>query len=118
MVKSMSLETTIQNMAKAARDAAREIGTCSADVKNAVLLDITAGLQDEATFTQQENEKDLARAKEMGVSAAMIDRLTVTDATIQSMVDGLREVAQLNDPVGALNQTKITPFYKIVVIDH
>jgi glutamate-5-semialdehyde dehydrogenase len=41
----MSIETTIQNMAKAAKAAAREIGRCSADIKNAVLLYIAAGLQ-------------------------------------------------------------------------
>jgi glutamate-5-semialdehyde dehydrogenase len=96
-------------MAKAARDAAREIGRCSADLKNQVLLDIGAELQSEAAFVQQENEKDLRRAQEMGLSAAMIDRLKVTDATIQSMVDGLREVAQLSDPVGSLSQSWLRP---------
>jgi len=96
-------------MAKAARDAAREIGRCSADLKNQVLLDIGAELQSEAGFVQQENEKDLRRAQEMGLSAAMIDRLKVTGATIQSMVDGLREVAQLNDPVGSLSQSWLRP---------
>ena len=105
----MSLETTIKNMAKAARGAALKMGRCSAGVKNAVLLNIAEGLQDGVAFIQQENEKDLTRAKEMGLSAAMIDRLTVTDATIQSMVDGLKEVAQLNDPVGSLSQSWLRP---------
>ena len=105
----MSIESTIQEMAEEAREAAREIGRCSADVKNAVLLDIAAGLQDEAAFIQQENEKDLVRAKEMGLSSAMIDRLTVTDATIQSMADGLKEVAQLSDPVGSFSQSRLRP---------
>ena len=109
MENAESIDVTIRKMAKAARGAARKMGKCSADVKNAVLLDIAAGLQDEAAFLQQENQKDLARAKEMGLSAAMIDRLMVTDATIQSMVEGLREVAQLNDPVGALSQSWLRP---------
>ena len=107
--KSMSLETTIQNMAKAAGDATREIGKCSTGIKNAVLLNIAAGLQDQAGFIKQENEKDLARAKEMGLSAAMIDRLTVTDATIQSMADGLKEVVQLSDPVGSFSDSRLRP---------
>lgn len=109
MKNADSIDITIQKMAEAARGAAREIGRCSADVKNAVLLDIAAGLQDEAAFIQRENKKDLARAKEMGLSAAMIDRLTVSDATIQSMVDGLKEVAQLSDPVGALSRSWLRP---------
>jgi glutamate-5-semialdehyde dehydrogenase len=105
----MSIETTIQNMAKAARGAARDIGRCSADLKNKVLLDIAAGLQAEADFIQQENEKDLMRAQEQGLSAAMLDRLKVTDSTIQSMADGLMEVAQLSDPVGSLSQSWLRP---------
>lgn len=109
MKNAESIDKTIQKMAEAARGAAREMGRCSADVKNAVLLDIAAGLQDEAVFIQRENKKDLARAKEMGLSAAMIDRLTVSDATIRSMVDGLKEVAQLSDPVGALSQSWLRP---------
>lgn len=109
MEESMSLETTIQDMAKAAKEAARETGRCSADVKNAVLLDIAAGLQAKAAFIKQENEKDLERAAEMDLSAAMIDRLTVTDATIQSMADGLTEVAQLSDPVGSTSDSRLRP---------
>lgn len=105
----MSLETTIQDMAKAARDAARQIGRCSADVKNAVLLDIAAGLQDKAAFIIQKNKMDLERAAEMGLSAAMIDRLTVTGATIQSMADGLKEVVQLGDPVGSTSDSRLRP---------
>jgi glutamate-5-semialdehyde dehydrogenase len=109
MENKESIDVTIRKMAKAAKDAAREIGRCSADVKNAVLLDIAAGLQDQAGFIKQENEKDLERATEMGLSAAMLDRLTVTDATIQSMVHGLKEVAQLNDPVGSSIDSRLRP---------
>ena len=109
MGNTESIDVTIRDMAKAARDAAREIGKCSTDIKNAVLLDIAAGLQDQAGFIKQENEKDLARAKEMGLSAAMIDRLTVTDATIHSMADGLKEVVQLSDPVGSSSDSRLRP---------
>ena len=109
MENKESIDVTIRKMAKAAKDAAREIGRCSADVKNAVLLGIAAGLQDQAGFIKQENEKDLERATEMGLSAAMLDRLTVTDATIQSMVHGLKEVAQLNDPVGSSIDSRLRP---------
>jgi len=48
-------------------------------------------------------------AKEMGLSDAMIDRLTVTDATVKSMAKGLREVSQLNDPVGSTSRAWMRP---------
>lgn len=109
MENTESIDVTIRDMAKTAKDAAREIGKCSTDVKNAVLLDIAAGLQDKAAFIIQENKKDLERAAEMGLSAAMVDRLTVSDATIQSMADGVRDVAQLSDPVGSTGDSRLRP---------
>ena len=109
MENKESIDITIRDMAKAGKDAAREIGKCSTDVKNAVLLDIAAGLQDQAALIIQENKRDLERAAEMGLSAAMIDRLTVTDATIQSMADGLKEVVQLGDPVGCTVDSRLRP---------
>jgi glutamate-5-semialdehyde dehydrogenase len=51
-------------------------------------------------FILSENSRDLAGAREKGLSAAMVDRLTVKDATIEAMAQGLREVAALPDPVG------------------
>ena len=109
MENTESFDATIRDMARAAKAAAREVGKCSTDVKNAVLLDIAAGLQDRAAFIKQENEKDVARAREMGLTDAMIDRLTITDATIQSMVAGLKEVVQLGDPVGSSGQSRQRP---------
>jgi glutamate-5-semialdehyde dehydrogenase len=49
---------------------------------------------------RQENEKDVALAKEQGMSSAMVDRLTLDGKTLQSMAEALREVAALPDPVG------------------
>ncbi|MGD9334796.1 MAG: glutamate-5-semialdehyde dehydrogenase, partial [Desulfobacterales bacterium] len=62
-----------------------------------------------ATYIQEENQKDLALAKEMGLSDAMMDRLTVTDATVTSMAKGLREVSRLNDPVGSTSKSWLRP---------
>jgi glutamate-5-semialdehyde dehydrogenase len=67
------------------------------------------GLEKEADFIRAENHKDLLRAEEMGLSGAMIDRLTVKAATIDAMVAGLKEVAHLNDPVGTMSPTWIRP---------
>ncbi|UCG07257.1 MAG: glutamate-5-semialdehyde dehydrogenase [Desulfobacterales bacterium] len=109
MENTESIDVTIREMAEAARNAARIIGRCAADQKNAVLLEIAAQIRQDAAYIQQENEKDLARAKAAGLSSAMIDRLSVTESTIQSMIAGLQEVARLSDPVGTLSQTWIRP---------
>ena len=105
----MTIESTIQDMAKAARDAAHKLGRFSSAQKNSALYAIAAGLEKEADFIRSENHKDLLRAEEMGLSGAMIDRLTVKAATIDAMVAGLKEVAQLNDPVGTMGPTWIRP---------
>ena len=96
-------------MAKAARDAARQLGRFSSEQKNAALLATAAGLEKEADFIKAENRKDLSRAEDMGLSGAMVDRLTIKDETIASMIAGLKEVAGLNDPVGTMGPTRVRP---------
>ena len=105
----MTLQATITDMAKAARNAAHNLGRVSSEQKNSALYAIAAGLEKEADFIQAENKKDLLRAEEMGLSGAMIDRLTIKAATIDAMIAGLNEVAHLNDPVGTMGPTRIRP---------
>jgi len=96
-------------MTQAGRQAAYQLVRMSSNQKNAALSSITTGLEKETAFIQAENRKDLVRAKEKGLSAAMIDRLTVNDETIASMVMGLNDVVGLNDPVGTMSPTWIRP---------
>jgi glutamate-5-semialdehyde dehydrogenase len=105
----MTIESTIKEMAQAAKAAAKQLGRLSSDQKNAALLSIAGYLDKEAAFIKSENRKDLIQAEVKGLSAAMIDRLTVKDETITSMVAGLNEVVGLNDPVGTMSQTWIRP---------
>ncbi len=96
----MSVESVVIDMARAARSAAREMAKCPTARKNAMLLKLAELIRENAAGIRQENDRDVAAAQQSGLSAAMIDRLTLTDATIQSMTNGLREVALLEDPVG------------------
>jgi glutamate-5-semialdehyde dehydrogenase len=105
----MSIESTIMEMAKEARTASMEIARCPSKKKNEVLLKIADKIEAQATYVQEENQKDLAMAKEMGLSDAMMDRLMVTDVTVTSMAKGLREVSQLNDPVGSTSKSWLRP---------
>lgn len=105
----MSVESTIVEMAKAARAASVEMARCPSDKKNEALIRIADNIEKEAPYIQEENEKDLLRDREMGLSNAMIDRLTVKDSTIKSMADGLREVVRIPDPVGSMSNTWLRP---------
>ena len=97
----MSVESIVCDMARAAKAASREIARCSTAQKNAMLMKLAALLDENAAIIKQENAEDVAAAQQSGLSAAMIDRLTVTDTTIESMMTGLQEVAGLEDPVGS-----------------
>lgn len=97
----MTIEKTILDIARAAKKAAPAMANCPTATKNRALLAMADRLGQEAAHIKTENEKDLKAAAQAGLSGAMIDRLTVSDATIKAMADGLREVAALPDPVGA-----------------
>jgi len=56
-----------------------------------------------------ENEKDLRAAEENGLSSAMIDRLKLTESRIEAMVEGIREVINLSDPVGEIMEGTVRP---------
>ena len=101
----MTIEATISTMARNARTAAGLMAKSPTEKKNAGLRNIARQLEKDAARIKQENQKDVDLAVKNGLSTAMIDRLTIKDATLQSMITGLMEVAGLNDPVGARTAT-------------
>jgi glutamate-5-semialdehyde dehydrogenase len=96
----VDVKEMMRGLAVQARAAARELAGLSTGVKNQALLDMAEELGRQAAAIQEENRKDVAQAREKGLTAAMIDRLTLSDAVLASMAKGLREVAALPDPVG------------------
>ncbi|MFO7930531.1 MAG: glutamate-5-semialdehyde dehydrogenase [Desulfosalsimonas sp.] len=105
----MSIESTVIDMAKSAKNAATQIAGCSSVQKNNALKAIAQKLYDKASEIKAENAVDVEAASQNGLSSAMIDRLTITDAGISAMADGLLEVAALEDPVGSMEGTWIRP---------
>jgi glutamate-5-semialdehyde dehydrogenase len=99
-----TLAKEIRDMAKRAKKAARSLITLSTEAKNNVLLDMAAVIDEQRAFIQEENKKDLVAGKEKGLSDAMLDRLELSDAVIESMKNGLAEVAALPDPVGEITK--------------
>ncbi len=100
----MSIQENILQMAVAAKKAARIVATLSTTAKNRVLLGMAEALLAKKAYIQAENAKDLAAGREKGLSAAMLDRLALSDKVLDSMVAGLREVAALPDPVGEISE--------------
>ena len=98
----MSLTIMIEDMAKAAKVAARQLRKLGRVQKDAALELMATKLLERQPEIIKENQKDLSNAKDMGLSDAMIDRLTLDGDTIKSMAEGLREVAALADPVGEI----------------
>lgn len=105
----MALKDEILEIAMKARSASFEVANLSGTVKNAALELMATGLLENAETLKSENAKDLARAKEKGLTEAMINRLTLSDSVIASMAASLREVALLPDPVGTVTDVKVRP---------
>ncbi len=96
----MDVKELILEIGQRAKEAARKLPSLSTETKNRVLRLVAERLRAEKAYLQEENEKDLAAAREKGLSAALIDRLTLSDKVIEGMAVGLEEVAALPDPVG------------------
>jgi len=98
----MSVKEKITEIARNARRAGNTLANMSSDVKNRALLQMAEELVRQTDYLVSENAKDLDYANKKGLSAAMIDRLTLNDLTIKGIADGLMEVAALPDPVGKI----------------
>ncbi len=105
----MGISEEMLACAQAAQKAAHVMANLSSGVKNQLLLAMADALEAAETQLQQENEKDLEQARNNGMAAAMVDRLTLTHERIKGMADGLREVAALPDPVGEVTSMWLRP---------
>ncbi len=96
----MDLERMVVHMGQAAKKAARALANTSTPAKNQALLQAAAQLRRENGVLLAANLQDLEVGRKNGLSAAMLDRLTLTEARIDAMAKGLELIADLPDPVG------------------
>ena len=89
----------ITELAKQAKQAAQTIAIIDEAEKNAVLKDMAAAIRGNKGTMNAVNEKEVARAKENNLDDAMIDRLILDDARIESMAEGIEVIISLDDPV-------------------
>ena len=96
-------------LGRAAREASRVIGRASTAQKNRALHSAAAALDAARLELVAANELDLAAGRASGLEPAMLERLALTPARIDSMIVGLRQVASLPDPVGAIRDMSYRP---------
>jgi glutamate-5-semialdehyde dehydrogenase len=106
---STDLSAYCLDLARRARAASRQLATASGTSKNDWLSGTAEVLEQRYDEVLDANEKDLAAAAEMGLSAAQIDRLRLTPARLRDAATGLREVAALPDPVGQVRASAVRP---------
>jgi glutamate-5-semialdehyde dehydrogenase len=91
---------TVTQVCERAAATAPAVATLTSAVKDAALHAMADGLHDATSDLQEANAADVEAARNTGTSDTLIDRLTLTDARIASMADGLRAVASQPDPIG------------------
>jgi len=100
---------TVSQIAEAARRAQPSIAAATTETKNRVLIALASLLRTNSGQLIKENARDLTAANEAGLSAAMTDRLRLTDERIEGIAKGVLEIAELHDPVGRMLSTETRP---------
>ncbi|MBE0584870.1 MAG: glutamate-5-semialdehyde dehydrogenase [Desulfofustis sp.] len=108
-MQQTEIDKTIATMAERARIASRQLATLETVTKDAVLKTVAEKIRSRKSQIQQENEKDVAEGRKKGLSAAMLDRLHLSDRVFGAMGDGLLEIVDLSDPVGRVEQFNKRP---------
>lgn len=105
----MTLKEQMTGLARDAKEASRELGRLGTAERNRALEAMAEALESAAPELLEANAKDLEVGRGLGLSAAMMDRLTLTPPRIAAMAAGVREVAALPDPVGRVLDERVRP---------
>jgi glutamate-5-semialdehyde dehydrogenase len=103
------IDEYMTELGRRARRASRAMASASTAAKNAALGAVADAIERERAALKDANARDLARAREKGYDDAFIDRLTLSDKAINTMTEGLRQVAALADPIGEITGLKYRP---------
>jgi glutamate-5-semialdehyde dehydrogenase len=104
-----NIQEYMQNMGVEARKASRLMASADTNVKNSALTHIAKAISREKTVLLAANKLDLDAARAVGLDDAMLDRLTITEKSIDTMVEGLHQIASLADPIGEMTDFKYRP---------
>ncbi|MBT3569508.1 MAG: aldehyde dehydrogenase family protein, partial [Opitutae bacterium] len=104
-----NIENQVGELAQRARKASFTLATLSSDQKNTALESIAALIEKRADILSEKNNLDLEAGSQNGLSPALLDRLRLTPERIEGMVEGVRQVAALPDPVGQVIESSTRP---------
>lgn len=104
-----ALESEITQLAKAAKSAGEVMGELSTERKNAWLARVVSRLSSARDRILDANARDIQAAKDNGVSEPLRGRLAISDSSWEKMLQGLRDVAALPDPVGRITNSSVRP---------
>ncbi|KAF1034913.1 MAG: Gamma-glutamyl phosphate reductase [Burkholderia lata] len=105
----MDIDQYMTDLGRRARHASRAMARASTAAKSAALDAVARAIERDAQVLKDANARDVARAREKGLDAAFVDRLTLSDKALNTMVEGLRQVASLADPIGEISNLKYRP---------
>jgi glutamate-5-semialdehyde dehydrogenase len=106
---SIDIDHYMTALGRQARAAARETARAGTAQKNAALRAMADAIAAQRADIASANAQDLAAGRDKGLDAAMLDRLALTPARIDGMIEGLLQVAALEDPVGAISDLRYRP---------
>lgn len=105
----MKTKDDIAGMARAAKKASYATGQLSAGQKDAAIRKMASSIEKNINFILRANARDLKAAREKRLKSSLIDRLALNQRRIKGMVESLREIAKLEDPVGKIGDIKKRP---------
>ena len=94
---------------KSAKEASKQLAHLNTDQKNRVLILVADLLESSTSTILEANAADLKQGEEMGLKGAIVERLTLSPDRIRGIADGLREIVQLEDPIGEIEEMKKRP---------
>ena len=107
--KMEDIKQYMKTVGQQARAASRLMAQADTNAKNRALENIATAILLNSAKLIAENAKDVASARANGLDAASVDRLTLTEKTVQSMAEGLRQIAALPDPIGGISDMSFRP---------
>src|SRR5690606_20758202 len=108
-MSSSDIDTAMLALGENARRASRLMMRASGAAKNQALLAMADALREHREPLKTANAKDLEAARANGLEPALLDRLTLSDKAIDKMAEGLRQVADLPDPIGSTTAGTVRP---------
>lgn len=107
--EKQNIPELMARMGAAAKAAAARLALASTETKNKALTEAAVSLRTRKSDILSQNAKDMAAAKDKGLTAAMLDRLELTDQRVEGMAAALEQVAELPDPIGTILEERKRP---------